>query len=185
MLYDGDSFFPEHIAFRPALFFFILLWLQIFVQFFARFLNYNQIMANINFTKIDDVLKKNNQSTTSSFLKEGEPVVAKKEISNEVQEVVEHEPSAEVESFVSPRSDSIELPPDLTKMGVQSSNNSNNFPAYKNVKLPISDDKVISGLHAPINSSFRWLATFAIYLLARAHLGLKVVKGQVVRVLKR
>lgn len=143
-------------------------------------------MANINFTKIDDVLKKNNLSTSSqSISKEGEPVVAKKEITSEIQEVVEHEPDAEVESFVSPRSDSIKLPPDLAKMGVQSSNNSNDFPAYKNVKLPISDDKVISGLHAPLSSSLRWLATFAIYLLARAHLGLKVVKGHVVRVLRR
>jgi len=142
-------------------------------------------MADINFTKIDDVLKKNNQSTTSSvFSKEGEPGFLKGESSDEVQEVTEHEPDAETESFVSPRSDTIELPPDLIKLGVQSSTNTNNFPTYQNVKLPISDDKVITGLHAPISSSLRWLATFAIYLLARAHLRLKVVKGHVVRVLK-
>lgn len=142
-------------------------------------------MTDVNFTKIDDVLKKNNQSTvSSSFFKEGEPGVVTTESSDEVQEVVEHEPDAETESFVSPRSDSIELPPDLVKLGVQSSNNTNNFPTYQNVKLPISDDKVITGLHAPISSSLRWLATFAIYLLARAHLGLKVVKGHVIRILK-
>ena len=141
-------------------------------------------MADINFTKIDDAIKKNNLSTTSSFSKEVEPGIASVEMSDEVQEVVEHEPDAETESFVSPRSNTIELPPDLVKLGVQSSNNTNNFPAYQNIKLPISDDKVITGLHAPINSSLRWLATFAIYLLARAHLGLKVVKGHVVRVLK-
>ena len=140
-------------------------------------------MYMINY-KIDDALKKNNLSTTSSFSKEVEPGIASVEMSDEVQEVVEHEPDAETESFVSPRSNTIELPPDLVKLGVQSSNNTNNFPAYQNIKLPISDDKVITGLHAPINSSLRWLATFAIYLLARAHLGLKVVKGHVVRVLK-
>lgn len=142
-------------------------------------------MADINFTKIDDVLKKNNLSvTSSSFFKEGEPGLASSESSDEIQEVVEHEPDAETESFVSPRSDTIELPPDLIKLGVQSSSSANNFPTYQNVKLPISDDKVIIGLHAPISSSLRWLATFAIYLLARAHLGLKVIKGHVIRVLK-
>ena len=142
-------------------------------------------MANVNFTKIDEVLKKNNLSvTSSSSFKEGEPVIASKESSDEIQEVVEHEPDGEVESFVSPRSNTIELPPDLTKLGVQSSNSGTNFPSYQNIKLPISDDKVITGLHAPINSSLRWLATFAIYLLAKAHLGLKVVKGHVVRVLR-
>ena len=141
-------------------------------------------MADINFTKIDEILKKNNLSTTSSFFKEGEPGLVTKEPSNEIQEVVEHEPDAETKPFISPRSDTIELPPDLIKLGVQSSNSANNFPTYQNVKLPISDDKVITGLHAPISSSLRWLATFAIYLLARAHLGLKVVKGHVVRVLK-
>lgn len=141
-------------------------------------------MADINFTKIDDVLKKNNQSTTSSFFKEGEPGPVTKESFDEIQEVVEHEPDTETKPFISPRSDTIELPPDLIKLGVQSSNSTNNFSTYQNVKLPISDDKVIIGLHAPVSSSLRWLATFAIYLLARAHLGLKVVKGHVVRVLK-
>ena len=142
-------------------------------------------MSDINFTKIDDVLKKNNLSvTSSSFNKEGEPGPAITESSDEIQEVAEHEPDAETESFISPRSNTIKLPPDLVKLGVQSSNSSNNFPTYKNIKLPISDDKVITGLHAPISSSLRWLATFAVYLLAKAHLGLKVVKGHVVRVLK-
>ena len=131
------------------------------------------------------ILKKNNLSvTSSSFNKEGEPGPAITESSDEIQEVAEHEPDAETESFISPRSNTIKLPPDLVKLGVQSSNSSNNFPTYKNIKLPISDDKVITGLHAPISSSLRWLATFAVYLLAKAHLGLKVVKGHVVRVLK-
>jgi len=142
-------------------------------------------MTDINFTKIDEILKKNNLSvTSSSSFKEGEPGLATVESSDEIQEVVEHEPDAETESFVSPRSNTIELPPDLVKLGVQSSNNINNFPAYQNVKLPISDEKIVVGLHAPISSSLRWLATFAIYLLARAHLGLKVIKGHVIRVLK-
>ena len=141
-------------------------------------------MADINFTKIDDVLKKNNLSVTSSLSKESEPGFGSNESVDEIQEVVEHEPDAETKSFISPQSDTIKLPPDLIKLGVKSSNNNNNFPTYQNVKLPISDDKVIIGLHSPISSSLRWLATFATYLLARAHLGLKVVKGHVVRVLK-
>ncbi len=133
-----------------------------------------------NFTPIDDIVEKNQISYSSSF-KEAEPVFAKNE-DNNMQEVVEHEPEDEVKPFLGIRAETIELPPDLKKLGVQSSSSSSKFQSYTNIKLPISDDKVISGLHAPITSSLRWLATLAFYLLKKAHLSLKKVHGKVVRV---
>lgn len=133
-----------------------------------------------NFTTIDDLVKKNKQNQTVSYPKETEPIVAEK---FEIKEVVEHRVEDEVRPFVSPRSDTIELPPDLKSMGLQPVGQSQ-FSSFKNLKLPISDEKIVVGLHAPITSSLRWLATFAVYLLAQAHLGLKIIHGKVIRILR-
>lgn len=114
--------------------------------------------------------------------REVEPAVLSKE-DYDFKEVVEHEPDEEIRPFVNPRAETISLPPDLKKLGVQPTT-STQFSGYQNVKLPISDDRVLVGIHQPITSSFRWLATLAIYLLSRAHLALKLVGGRAVRVLK-
>lgn len=140
-------------------------------------------MAN-NFTNIDDLIRKYQGSKIDdneriSLPKEAEPI--NKEF--EVKEVVEHKVEDEVRPFISPREDTIELPPDLKKLGLQETSSSQ-FSSYQNIKLPISDEKIVVGLHAPITSSIRWLATFAVYLLARVHLGLKVIHGKVIRVLR-
>ena len=127
-----------------------------------------------NFTPIDDLVNQ------VSLPKEVEPIGAEK---FEIKEVVEHKAEEEVRPFVSPRQETIELPPDLKKMGLQSTSSSQ-FSSYQNIKLPISDEKVVVGLHAPVTTSLRWLATLAVYLLARVHLGLKVVHGKVIRVLR-
>lgn len=135
-----------------------------------------------NFTPVNDLVdkhKKNQPQGSVSYSKEAEPGAD----FSQIKEVVAHEPAPEVEKFVSPRSESIELPPDLKRLGLQPTS-STQFPAYQNIKLPLTDEKIVVGLNAPITSSIRWLATFAVYLLARAHLGLKVVGGKVVRILK-
>ncbi|KKP51717.1 MAG: hypothetical protein UR42_C0011G0009 [Candidatus Roizmanbacteria bacterium GW2011_GWA2_33_33] len=134
---------------------------------------YNQIMSKKNYTPIDDLLG-------AGLPKEAEPIATEFEI----KEPVEHSPEEEVRPFVSPRAETIELPPDLKKLGLQAVSHSQ-FPSYKNIKLPLSDEKIVVGQKAPITSSIRWLATFALYILAQAHLGLKVVHGHVIRVLKR
>lgn len=137
-----------------------------------------------NFTNIDDLIRKYQGSKIDdnegiSLPKEAEPINEK----FEVKEVVEHKVEDEVRPFISPREDTIELPPDLKKLGLQETSSSQ-FSSYQNIKLPISDEKIVVGLHAPITSSIRWLATFAVYLLARVHLGLKVIHGKVIRVLR-
>lgn len=135
-----------------------------------------------NFSDISDLVKRhkmNQHAVSSPHSKEAEPGAD----FSQIKEVVEHEPEPEVEKFVTPRAESIELPPDLQKLGLQPATTTQ-FPTLQNVKLPLTDEKIIVGLHAPVTSSVRWLATFALYLLARAHLGLKVVKGRVIRVIK-
>ena len=131
-------------------------------------------MSKKNYTAIDNLLG-------SGLPKEAEPMMAEK---FEIKEPAEDNVEEEVRPFISPRAETIELPPDLKKMGLQAVSHSK-FPSYKNIKLPLSDEKIIVGQKAPITSSLRWLATFALYILAQAHLGLKVVHGHVIRVLKR
>lgn len=138
-------------------------------------------MTKKNYTAIDDLLDKKKNKDKVSLPKEAEPISAEK---FEIKEPAEDNVEEEVRPFISPRAETIELPPDLKKLGLQAVSHSK-FPSYKNIKLPLSDEKIIVGQKAPITSSLRWLATFALYILAQAHLGLKVVHGHVIRVLKR
>jgi len=137
-----------------------------------------------NYTVINDLVQKYKGSKIDderiSLSKEAEPSSKER---FEIKEVVEHKVEDEVRPFISPRHETIELPPDLKKLGFQSTSSSQ-FSSYKNIKLPLSDEKVVVGLQAPITSSIRWLATLAIYLLAKAHLSLKIVHGKVIRVLR-
>ena len=139
-------------------------------------------MVAKNFTPIDDLLKKY-QSSPVGAAKEHEPIPIKSGEISEIQELTEQKTEEEVRSYLQPRAETIELPPDLKKMGSQPTTPTQ-FSQYQNIKLPISDEKIVVGLHAPITSSLRWLATLAIYLLQQAHLGLKTIHGKVVRVFR-
>jgi len=138
-------------------------------------------MPTKNYTAIDNLLDETKNNDRVSLPKEAEPIATEK---FEIKEPVEDNIEEEVRPFVSPRSETIELPPDLKKLGLQAVSHSQ-FPSYKNIKLPLSDEKIIVGQKAPITSSLRWLATLALYILGQAHLGLKVIHGHVIRVLKR
>lgn len=145
-------------------------------------------MSTLNYTSIQDLVQKyrRNKSRTSGggYSKESSPILTKQESNpEEIQEIVEHKAEEEVSTYVTPRAESIDLPPDLKHFGLQPATTTQ-FPSYQNIKLPISDDKIIVGLHAPITSSLRWLATFAVYLLQQAHLGLKAIHGKVIRVVR-
>lgn len=145
-------------------------------------------MITTNYTSVDDLIKKyrtlKSSRGTGGFAKETEPIIVKEEIKQEqIQEVVEHKPEEEVSRYVTPRAETIDIPPDLKQLGLQPANTTQ-FPSYQNIKLPISDEKITVGLHAPITSSLRWLATLAVYLLHQAHLGLKTIHGKVVRVIR-
>ena len=140
-------------------------------------------MTKKNYTPIDDLIKKWQQKELVSLPnKEAEPIPKKAEI--EFKEAKEKEVEEEIKPHLIKREETIKLPPDVQKLGLKPVPTTQ-FPQYQTVKLPISDDKIISGLHAPVTSSLRWLATLALYILQQAHLSLKVIHGRVVRVLKK
>jgi len=137
-------------------------------------------MSTINYTPIDDRIKKLRLPTVS-LPKETEPALIRE---TEIKEDIEYELEKEVSPFIQKRAETIKLPPDLKKIGLQTPS-IGQFSNYQNIKLPISDDKIVTGLHSPVTSSLRWLATLALYILRQAHLGLKVVHGRVIRIIRR
>lgn len=101
-----------------------------------------------------------------------------------IKEVVEFEPQAEKEisEYVQARKDTIKITSDIKKLGAVSTGQPT-FIETQQITIPISDEKVYQGLHAPISSSFRWLSEFYMRLLKTAHITLKNVHGKIVRVI--
>ena len=146
-------------------------------------------MAAINYTPIDELIKRYTEKKQIGLPREVEPFRISESTplveTNEVQEVVEHTVGDdEVTDTIEVRKENIDVSEELEQTGVKAVT-STKFPSYQNVKLPISDDRVIVGLKSPLNTSLRWLATYALYLLWQAHLQLKVVHGKVVRVMQK
>jgi hypothetical protein len=137
-------------------------------------------MSGNNFTSIKNLVEK--PKTVSSHI-EGEPIPISTERAS-FKEVVEHESGAEVSPHIIKTHESIKLPDDLKQFGLESVD-STKFPTYQNIKLPLSDEKIVYGMKAPPSSSMRWLAVLATYMLAMKHLILKVVKGKIIRVIKK
>lgn len=122
-------------------------------------------------------------SSVSGKEHEGIKITASEAVSEITQEV---ELPKEVEKAgVEIIKDTIELPPDIKKLGVTQTGPSTPVPtttALPQVVLPISDQTVVSGLHAQILSSLRWLAVWCIKKLKKAHIALKKVHGKIIRV---
>lgn len=112
--------------------------------------------------------------------KELEPSAAPNE-SFTYHESFEHEQSQETAQYIENRPETIKIGDDLKKIGVQPSQNSK-FSSFKEIKLPISDEKVVEGLNEPVDSSFRWLAELALSILKKAHATLKQIHGKIMRV---
>jgi len=143
-------------------------------------------MTMDNHTPIDDLVKKHTsqKDDIGSYAKEAEPLLVRSQEQGEIQEVVEHEPSdEEVKQFVTPHAESIKLPPDLKKLGLESVD-STQFPSHQNIKLPISDEEVLEDLKQPVTSTKRWLGELSKYILLQAHLVLKKIGGKAVRIIK-
>ncbi|QQG44367.1 MAG: hypothetical protein HYW86_00390 [Candidatus Roizmanbacteria bacterium] len=136
-------------------------------------------MPTINYTPIDDIIANGGYSS-----KEKEPAMVKSE-PLEIHEIVEHkEVDEEVKPHIEVKQENVKLPEDLTQAGVEAVETTQ-FPNLQKIKTPLSDEKILVGLHQPITSSFRWLATLAMHILKQAHLGLKVVHGKVMRVQRK
>lgn len=103
----------------------------------------------------------------------------------EIHELVEHDQVPEdVKPHVAVRPETIKLAPEIKELGVQATGHPV-FATYQSVKVPLADDKIMAGLKAPVTTSLRWLAELAQYLLALAHIQLKIVGGKVTRILKK
>jgi hypothetical protein len=100
-----------------------------------------------------------------------------------IEQAAEQQP-ADVSQYIEEKKDDIEVPPELQKHGLKPAQSTQSI-FYQNVQLPLSDEKILEGLEKPVTSSHRWLAELAKYLLFQAHLQLKKVHGQVVRIIKR
>lgn len=139
-----------------------------------------------NFTPIDGLVKKHNEMkyAAGSMAKEADIPSRTAELGTSAENA-EHEEIAEnVSNYVTPRADTIKLPPDLKKLGLATNDDSQFKAALNRIKLPISDERIMEDLKAPPSESKRWFATILIYLLERAHLTLKRVGTKVVRIFK-
>lgn len=141
-------------------------------------------MPSQNHTPLDDLIKSlNDKASSQSFSKESEPARSAEPVA--IHEVVEHEiTDQDVKKYVEPRQETAKLSEDLKAAGLKATTPAQ-FTTTALVDLPISDEKVEQGLHAPVNSSFRWLAEFCKHILRESHLALKTVHGKVVRVFTR
>jgi len=153
---------------------------------------YNVTMSTQNYTSvqriIDEYEKKKKQPQSVSYSKEGEPIkISSDKVASQEIELTDSEPKIEdkeVEKFVEVQKDEPSIHPDLKKAGLQALSGDSIDPKAK-MKLPLSDDKILYGLHQPVTSSIRWLAEMALFMLKHAHLTLKKIHGHVVRVMSR
>jgi len=113
---------------------------------------------------------------------ESEPHPAPREQSTyiEMHEASEHEPDDDVADYIEPRHAPVKVPEDLQKLGVQTTH-AVQYPNYREVHVPLSDEKIMQGLKAPFDAGFHWLAELYVYILQKAGIKLEVKHGKVLR----
>lgn len=141
-----------------------------------------------NGTPPDDHSQQQAAPASVTITKEGEPipVTSEKSASPEIS-YSESEPVIEdkdVKKYMHVTRDEPRIHPDLKKAGLLAIDTSTLDPRHR-VELPISDEKIVQGLKQPFTSSWRWLAEFALFMLKQAHLSLKQIHGNVIRVIRR
>lgn len=116
-------------------------------------------------------------SSGAGMAKEFEPRVNSEEsAAQEMMTDIELEPDVE-QAGVTKMSETIEIPPDLKKMGVQTMGSTAVFASNASLKLPLTDDQIVTGLHSQVLMSLRWLSEWCIKRLKIAHVHLKVITG--------
>ena len=94
-------------------------------------------------------------------------------------EISKEEEQAGVENI----SGRIELPPDVKKIGVvKTGAQTPVIASTPSVSLPLTDDKILKEVDAPLTSAVKWLAVWCLRKLKKAHLVLKHIHGKIVRV---
>jgi hypothetical protein len=141
-------------------------------------------MVNGNFTPLKNNLNQNGSNFISSSLKEVEPHKNKGDLSEKLimHEVKEYDIDNEAAKYIEKRHNAVDVKEDLQKIGVIPVETFEEPIGFKEIRLPISDDKVVTGLKQPITSSFRWLAEFALFLLKQAHTTIRQIHGKIIRI---
>ena len=104
---------------------------------------------------------------------------------SEVTSEIEISPEVKMAGVKKVGKEIIELPPDVTKLGVSAAGSALPITGVTTtplVSLPISDEKVLSGLSDQVTSALRWLAVWCFKKLQKAHLTLRIIHGKIVRV---
>jgi len=143
-------------------------------------------MSPQNYTAIDEIVKKYNEMKygAGSLSKEFDIPTPSLE-ADELEAPTEQKTSSdEVEKYITPRAETINLPPDLKKIGVKTGEEDQFKEAMNKIKFPISDERIMENLKASPSESRRWFATILLYILERAHLTLRKVGTKVVRIFK-
>ena len=125
-------------------------------------------MVARNFTPIHDLIRKYHLEQNGPPNKEFMPSPPPAEHIN-IEEKVEHEIEyTAVKNIVEVKPEAVVVPDLVKKVGVVSTATPQ-FSNYKNIKLPIEEEKIPAGLNAPVDSSYRWLATLAQYVINQSH----------------
>jgi len=76
-----------------------------------------------------------------------------------------------------------DIPAEVEKAGLQHAGPATPVASAtgKTVKLPLTDDEILKGLHAHIWESLRWMATWCVRRLKKAHIRIKEARGHLVR----
>lgn len=145
-------------------------------------------MTNLpNPGKTEDAKLKTEKSTQVTgpglTFKEKEFLKEETQALEEVRRELELAPEVE-KAGVEVQKEEIELPPPLPKMGVVQTGAELpiSVPA---VSLPLTDEKITTGLGASIWASLRWLAEWCFKQLKKSHIKLKKVHGQIVRIITK
>lgn len=118
------------------------------------------------YTPIHHLIKKRQQELRAGQGAEMMPVSERPPIEYKVAE--EHtitDPS--VKSHIEERPETVAIPEEVKKVGVKAVS-APKFVNYAGVKLPLDEEKIPAGLNAPVDSSFKWLATLARYILEQS-----------------
>lgn len=139
-----------------------------------------------NYTDITDLITRAQDSFNMGAWGQPEseprPVPKEQQDHIEMHEIAEDEPLPDITPYLRAHNPKVKVPKSLKEIGVEAVENPIQYPTYKTVKVPLSDQKIVQGMKMPLDSSFRWLAEICIRLLRVAHVKLKEAHGTIRRV---
>jgi hypothetical protein len=144
-------------------------------------------MADSNHTPFKLTIKKNEEPAAAQSIKkapEAEPIpIRSQEIKTEP--VPEKKLAPEVIEYVKRHDETIKIPEVLKEIGVAADAKDQEFEdVVEGPTLPMTDQQIVDGLKQPRSMSVRWLSLFLLYVLQQAHYTIKVIHGNVKRIVK-